>query len=807
MRLRVLSFLFGAAIVLTMAWIFFALQMPQHVEAGGVVTVCDAAHLDTALAGGGTVTFNCNGNHSPGTIYLNSAEIISTSATIDGANGGNTISIVPVNDTRAFIVNQGIALVLQNLNISDGFDNDGGCIYTNGALSLNNVRLQNCMASTGTRGGAVYVSSTGSATINNSQVVSNTASLSGGGIYSVGPLTLNGSYVAYNKLPDLSHQNSASGDGGGVWAIGTATIDSTTIYSNTAPNGFGGGIYNQGTLNVTNSTVSTNRVQKGGAGIQTYLGTTTLNNVNVISNTVSEYKSTNGGGGLMNSQGTLNLTNVTISDNNGNFAGGGIRNDGTASLSNVTISTNHAEYGGGIRNSANANLTYTGGTVSGNTAYQTGGIYNMNNGFMTLTNLTVTGNQAQAYGGGINTEQATVLTRINITNNTVTGGDGGGIFGVVTLVDSTVSGNTAYNGGGIWGGGYIYKSTVNGNHATNDGGGIYSGGTNNILNSTISGNFADDYGGGIYVASGSTSLFNATVTKNKANTDNSGSGLGGGVSNGGTFYFSNSILAANYSVSPGPILNFDNCYGTLNSQGYNIMDDTSTCTVNGSVTVTSPNLGSLQNNGGDTQTHALLASSPAIDAGNPTGCQDNNNNPLASDQRGFARAVNGRCDIGAYEYDANPPTFTPTPSNTPTITNTPTRTFTPTRTLTPTQTRTPTHTPTRTLTPNATRTPTVMPSATACATKPLKPTLLKPKANASVGKARVKLDWSDSLCATKYKVVVRAESKHGTKAVGVQTTASQYKTQPLASNDYYWRIKACNALGCVGSAWQHFTRP
>ena len=66
-------------------------------------------------------------------------------------------------------------------------------------------------------------------------------------------------------------------------------------------------------------------------------------------------------------------------------------------------------------------------------------------------------------------------------------------------------------------------------------------------------------------------------------------------------------------------------------------------------------LGPLKNNGGPTQTHALVAGSPAIDAGDPGGCRDNSGALLQTDQRGFARHVDGnndgtaRCDIGAVE--------------------------------------------------------------------------------------------------------------------------------------------------------------
>src|SRR4029077_5702265 len=67
-------------------------------------------------------------------------------------------------------------------------------------------------------------------------------------------------------------------------------------------------------------------------------------------------------------------------------------------------------------------------------------------------------------------------------------------------------------------------------------------------------------------------------------------------------------------------------------------------------------LGPLKFNGGPTQTHALLPGSPAIDAGDPGGCRDSAGAPLQTDQRGFARNVDGnndgtaRCDIGAVEY-------------------------------------------------------------------------------------------------------------------------------------------------------------
>jgi len=110
----------------------------------------------------------------------------------------------------------------------------------------------------------------------------------------------------------------------------------------------------------------------------------------------------------------------------------------------------------------------------------------------------------------------------------------------------------------------------------------------------------------------------------------------------------------------------DDVYGELDPGGdYNLIGDGTGMTglsngVNGNLVGSAdapidPLLGPLQDNGGPTQTHALLAGSPAIDAGNNAYATD-------WDQRGegFPRIVNGIIDIGAFEYqgDGSAPLFT-----------------------------------------------------------------------------------------------------------------------------------------------------
>lgn len=114
----------------------------------------------------------------------------------------------------------------------------------------------------------------------------------------------------------------------------------------------------------------------------------------------------------------------------------------------------------------------------------------------------------------------------------------------------------------------------------------------------------------------------------------------------GTFYVGNTIDALN---DAGPNT-FPDVSGTFISLGYNIIGNGFNGFGFGAVgdqvgTVASPidpKIGVLANNGGPTQTDALLAGSPAINAGNPA-------LGLPTDQRGIVRPQGAAPDIGAYE--------------------------------------------------------------------------------------------------------------------------------------------------------------
>jgi uncharacterized repeat protein (TIGR01451 family) len=192
------------------------------------------------------------------------------------------------------------------------------------------------------------------------------------------------------------------------------------------------------------------------------------------------------------------------------------------------------------------------------------------------------------------------------------------------------------------------------------GGGIYNTFIVNVDNSTLSGNTAGTFGGGLYntnlaALNHSTVAFNDALATHVSVSD----GDGGGLFNSGAMEVTSTILADNRafdSNAAGLVPN--NCQPGINftSGGFNLESENS-CGLSGTgdLSNTDPLLEALADNGGLTQTHALMTGSPAIDAGTPVACTDIAIDPLPVDQRGFTRPVDGDsdlavvCDIGAYE--------------------------------------------------------------------------------------------------------------------------------------------------------------
>ena len=317
-----------------------------------------------------------------------------------------------------------------------------------------------------------------------------------------------------------------------------------------------------------------------------------------------------------------------------------------------------------------------------------------------ITNNTITVASAGSYlnpnGGGI-TNYGTLLLKDSTISNNSAAGSGGGIFnnsgfnnsGTVTITNTTISNNSAEkSGGGISNGDGTYSytagtitmnnTTISGNSAKENGGGIFNGdgwsysdeGTITMNNTTISGNSARENGGGIFNQE-KTYLNNSTITNNTADLDSNNNGTGGGIYNldddynPGGVYTKNTIIAGNFDTG---IYNPD-IYGPINGNNHNLIGNINGAsgTIGTGTDIVKPNilLGTLQNNGGTTQTHALLDGSPAINAGKnslvPLDNKDldgdgNTTETIPFDQRGtgFSRIANNLVDIGAFEFQGIP---------------------------------------------------------------------------------------------------------------------------------------------------------
>jgi CSLREA domain-containing protein len=340
------------------------------------------------------------------------------------------------------------------------------------------------------------------------------------------------------------------------------------------------------------------------------------------------------GGGINNNFGLLSLKNLTITGNTASNGGGISSIKGTLTIENSAVVNDTASNnGGGIFNQEISALTVKNSIVIGNSSVSSGGIDNR--GTLDMSNSTVSGNSTGNGGGGVRNfgGGTATIADSSISGNRVTTifGDGGGInnFGSMTVVNSTISGNSLGFSG--------------------NGGGIFNSNVLTLTNSTITNNSANN-AGGIDNAIGSTLNINSsTISNNTANFN------GGGIRNqSGTNNVRNTIIASNTAVNPA-----QDYFGTLTSQGYNLIGNTSGTTIVGTTTGNilgqDPLLLPLRNYGGLTQTRALRPTSPAIDKGNSFG--------VATDQRGQIRpydfpnipnATGGNgSDIGAFERQAN----------------------------------------------------------------------------------------------------------------------------------------------------------
>lgn len=384
-----------------------------------------------------------------------------------------------------------------------------------------------------------------------------------------------------------------------------------------------------------------------------------------------------------------------------------------------------------------------------------------------LENLTVKGGNTTANGGGILSENFLYARYLNVTNNHA-GGQGGGVYnkGLLFMQYATLEFNdcdcASGGGGGIAnvGTAVAFNSVINNNNSDVDGGGIWNQGSSfSLALSTVANNLANRHGGGIYNKDKEMQVVSSTIAYNFADADDDDNGDGGGINNvfPGKVTLGHTLLGSNGNVQSS-LWKWDDCHGALDSLGFNLMYYTNNCVVSlfQNLVGFEPKLGVFGNYGGPTKTIPLKSNSPAIDAGNPDGCSINNSD-IEADQRNYERIVDGngdnnpRCDIGAFEYQANP-----------------------------------------------------LPDS--CTAKPSKSKVDVVANDPQLWATQALLTFSTD-CAETYDVSVRRDGKKGPVADSVQgLVLGGYLTGELPKgHKFYARVTACNVHGCTKSKWKMFS--
>jgi hypothetical protein len=427
---------------------------------------------------------------------------------------------------------------------------------------------------------------------------------------------------------------------------------------------------NAGTYTLTEGPLALNRPATiGGAGATTTTvsgndastvlafgpgATVTLSKLTVSHGKAETVPANDAGGGIINI-GDLTLNDVVVTDNSAAF-GGGILNAGDLKVNRGAISRNHAVeifgqirsvggIGGGIF-TIGKTVAMDGTSLARNTAAVFAGGIEAAGGTLAAAHTTFASNSAEALGGAMVTDDRAAVTVITSTfsGNTASGEEaagGGGIFNVgaaLHLANDTFDRNATTGHGGaiaqaVFGGRTVTDTASAEQRVTTAMEGVQD--TETMPLRTLLAQQAE--------ATPSTNLDFVTISENSAPRD-----FGGGIAlvgrDSGAITVHDTILANN----PGK-----NCFTPVTSAGFNL-DSAKDCGfgATGDLTVANPNLQTLADNGGPTQTMALVKGSPAVDAADPK-CD------VSTDQRGVTRPQGLRCDIGAFELEVQTPVPAP----------------------------------------------------------------------------------------------------------------------------------------------------
>ncbi|WP_417391439.1 choice-of-anchor Q domain-containing protein [Gimesia sp.] len=591
------------------------------------------------------------------------------------------------------------SLTIENSFITEntGVIHGGGGVYVAGSGGTDLIVRESTFSfnTTGLRGGAIFISA-GNSSILNSTFSENTAVDSGGGVYnnSSGSMTIDASTFV---------KNVTSGNGGAILNSGELLVANSTISENSALD-LGAGISSSttATFEIVNSTIVLNytrsALSRGAAIYGSNSNSFSIKNSIIAENSSGQSVQISG---LYEDQNNIILDSIdglidpVLGDNGGDtethalLPGSAAINAGDNSFSthaglitdqrgagfprvfNETVDIGAVEFqtayllvdttsdlNDGIYSAGNLSLREAIELANAFSAVDTisfanalaGQTITLSDELLITDDVTIIGLEADQLtldgngnsriftidDGSSATEIAVSISGLTLTNGS--GDNGGAILNRenLTLQDSLLTGNTAsLDGGGIYHADAtltISNTAFTLNHSDNNGGALANSAEMVLQNSTLSGNSTLHLGGGIYSGSTATlEVLNSTLVLNEATSDVS---MGGAIYSSATnpFEIKNSIIAGNTAVGSPQI-----------SGGYNASFSIVQDSITGLIDPV------LKDNGGPTQTHALLTGSAAIDAGDNSLAETAG---LATDQRGsgFPRIYNGAIDIGAVEF-------------------------------------------------------------------------------------------------------------------------------------------------------------
>ncbi len=425
------------------------------------------------------------------------------------------------------------------------------------------------------------------------------------------------------------------------------------------------GIVNSGSiLNIKNSTITHNELDGIRNALDSIGEAGTEARVTADNTTISS----NGSKGIYNAVDSyVDIYGNSSIDSNGWF---GIYNEGYLSVEGSVVE-NHVE-ASGITNHGRGEVYISESTIRGNSS----GVQNTDKGSVRIGYSVVEGNN----GAGLTNQNggtSAYVPEMSVYETVISENGRSGIvskgISETYVINSWIDSNETPTSGGAGVRAIdgttvkIASTTISNNYAAYDAASCtfpyYEGGGGvrvdhsevTIVNSTISGNSADKYGGGINVIGVSSNLevVSSTITNNVADVDDdSTSEVGGGIyhdtSYSGTVALKNTIVYGNENTEE------PDCYGTIDSDDYNIIGELSSCsfaTASNDQIGEDPMLDDLGDDGGFGTTHSLEIhpDSSAIDKIPAAFCMDFDGAVLITDQRGVDRSI--YCDIGAYEVE------------------------------------------------------------------------------------------------------------------------------------------------------------